>query len=195
MKKTFILGLMLILAFSTMVLAGCSTMQTGWNETKKQEIVLTGIFDNDLTKIQAAYDHVQVGMTKEEIVAIGFDSGKENVRKRSGPQILGEQVRPQVTNPEEYKKHVAEQYKLNSWTFPYVTKGTNESHNFLSSSKSTITGGVEKYFVFIFYEDKLLVKPDPDELKINTIQKEEKSPLKGLFDSLLDLGGRVGKRF
>lgn len=77
------------LASTLVFIAGC-----GINTVRKEKIVLTGIYGDDKAKIEENLKQLRPGMTKEEVVRVGFNLQAKNVQCVRGaaamPYIVGD---------------------------------------------------------------------------------------------------------
>ena len=179
--------------------SGCSTIR-GINQETKRKTVLTDVLDNDIKEIEAAFEAAKEGMAEAEIVKFGFVPTLPNVMTFEGADgakyMFGtDQIRPMIDDPAKYKDHILELQKYKTRIFPYVILETLEEGSFLSSSTTKNKSGIEKYYIFIYYDGKLLTKKKGGAEVLKEKEWEERSLVGGIFNKILDIGGRVGKRF
>jgi|SRR3990167_5999650 len=183
---------------SFLIIGGCSIVN-GLNQETKKKIVLTGVCDNDIKKIEAAFEAASESMTEKDVARLCFEPESPNVMTFEGADgakyMFGtDQMRPMIDDPAKYKDHILELQRYKTRIFPYVKLETLEKGSFWSSSKTQDKSGVEKYYIFIYYDEKLLTKKKGGAEVLNQ-EQEERSLIGGIFNKLLDLGARVGKRF
>ena len=188
-----------ILAVIFVFISGCS-MINGINQETKRKTVLTGALDNDIKKVEAAFEAAREGMTETEIAKLGFVSALPNVMTFEGADggkyMFGtDQMRPMIDDPAKYKEHVLELQRYKTRIFPYVKLETLEEGSFWSSSTTKNKSGIEKYYIFIYYDGNLLTKKKGGAEALKEKEQEEKSLIGGIVGKIFDIGARVGRRF
>ncbi len=148
--KSVGMSLVVILA---LFLAGCSAINSLSQETKRKT-VLTGVLDNDIKKVEAAYEAASENMTEKDVAKLGFTPASPNVMTFEGADgakyMFGtDQMRPMIDDPAKYKEHILELQKYKTRIFPYVKLETLEKGSFWSSSTTKDKAGIEKYYIFI----------------------------------------------
>ncbi len=191
--------LVAFLAVTLVFTGGCSTINSISQETKRKT-VLTGVLDNDIKKVEAAFEVAKEGMAEEAVAKLGFMPAFPNVMTFEGADgakyLFGtDQIRPMIDDPAKYKEHVLELQRYKTRIFPYVMLETLEEGSFLSSSTTKNKSGIEKYYIFIYYDGKLLTKKKGGAEALKENEQEERSLLGGVINKLFDLGARLGKRF
>lgn len=179
-------------------LASSCTAIKGFTKSSTKETQLTGLFGNNSQKMQSAFDNIPKNMTKEEVVAMGFDPDSKNVQKLPGASgskyMFGtDQVRPSIDDPTQYKNHILELERYDTWIFPYVNTSNNSDQNLISSKKKSHKTGSEKYYIIVFYDQKVLTKYVAG-ANTDVSKESTSSALKGVFGTLMDLGS-MGRRF
>ena len=187
------------LAIILILIGGCGTIR-GINQETKRKTVLTGVCDNDVKKMDAAFVAAKESMTEAEVAKLCFEPSNPNVQHFVGADgakyMFGtDQMRPMIDDPAKYKDHILELQRYKTLIFPYVALETLEEGSFWSSSTTKDKSGIERYYIFIYYDGKLLTKKKGGAEVLKEKEQEEKSLIGGVFNKILNLGAMVGKRF
>lgn len=178
-----------------LIMGGCVSMRN-LSTVNKEHIVLTGLFDNDLKKMADKFKEIKTDMAMDEVIKLGFDPTAPNVEKLPGADgskyMLGtDQIKINVSDPKDYKKHILERQRYDTWVFPYIISNTEEKSSFFGSNKKSKKTGPEHLFVIIFYDGKVLIKKDPETAR-RELKSEKSSAVGGVFKSLFRLGLKYG---
>lgn len=178
-----------VLAVSVFLISGCATIKS-INQKNKSEVVLSGLFRNNLNELKAAYDVVKENMTKDEVMALGLNPNApeiRNVSQLSGSDAVKhfgtESMRPDVRDPEQIKNYLLEMQRFKAWVFPHVSIKGKENDGWFDSGKKEKKSGPEHYFSILFYDDKVLTKKHSNNMKESV--KEEKKSMVGTIGSFL----------
>ena len=136
-----------------LVFIGGGRMIKKINQENKRKTVLTDVLDNDIKKIEAAFEAAKEGMLEAEVTKLGFKPASPNVMTFEGADgakhMFGtDQMRPMIDDPAKYKEHVLELQRYKTRIFPYVKPETLEEGSFWSSSTTKNKSGIEKYYIF-----------------------------------------------
>lgn len=189
----------LFILWLALIFTGCSAINSINRETKRRT-VLTGVCDDNIKKLEVAFEAAREGMTEKEVAKLCFDPAAPNVQTFEGADgakyMFGtDQMRPVIDDPAKYKEHILELQKYRTRIFQYVKLATIEEGSFWSSSKTQDRSGIERYYIFIYYDEGLLVKKKGGKELLKENEQEEKSLISGVVNKILDFGARVGKRF
>lgn len=173
-------ALLFILIFAS----GCATI-TRINSVEKEKIKVTGLFGNDLGKMENEFESIQKDLndgaiiSKEEVVRRGFDfHGKniKNVQTLRGPDAMQDVIgtgdnRPTLSTEADIINYARGTMGFESNRVPHVIL-SSKSDRFYFNKRNEKTHGVNKVFIFIF-KDGILFALRQSQISVNELESQQ----------------------
>lgn len=192
-----------VLAVSVFLISGCATIR-GINTVTKVKEITPGIFKKKPAMLQQEFVSLQKRskagdiITREEVVARGFDFEAENIPCLRGPEamkhIIGtENNRPALSTDEEIERYAR---AVNAYESCLVvsSKIVSKSDRFYFNKKRGKTSGTEKVYVFTF-KNNLLFDARIASQVVRNESETEKAIGGNVADGLIGGGISLGKSF
>lgn len=174
----------------------CSVFLVSGCTTTKVETKMTGLFDDDLGKLMAAYDRVVKDQTTEpELKELGFDLHAPNVTEFPGPDacrvLFGEQCfDTAMRDGENFKKLLKQLSPYRMFVIPY-SNIVEEEDRFYFSTQDTYRNGHDVMLLFVLEEDLVIYCAKK---RVNIKEHSSESAFaEGLFKLVEKFGGTAGK--
>ena len=171
-------GMAKILVFSALVLSGCRTYD--------YTLIKTGLFNNNLQAMMAAYQKIVPDLTtREELKNLGFNLDAPNVKRLDGPRAMKQLFGDNFFQNAFVTKSKLEEFliELNYYEMVIVPYQdiTQISDRFYISDKETYKKGDDLNIYIVFKDDKVVYRAK------NYTEIKETRTSEAFLQGLLDL--------